>query len=219
MALILFGHPFSSYTQKVTIALYEMERVFEMRTLSPEAPEIGAEFAKRWPVAHMPILVDGPKTVREATIIVEYLDIHYPGPRPLIPEDRRAALDVRFLDRVFDNYVMTPMQRMVFDAMRPADARDALGVAKARETLDKAYHWLDDTLPAGHWTAGEHFGLAECAAAPALFYADWVHPIPSDLTTLRDYRARLLQHPAVQRAVDEARPYRSYFPPGAPDRD
>jgi glutathione S-transferase len=120
---------------------------------------------------------------------------------------------------VFDNYVMTPMQRIVFDFIRPAEARDATGVANARALLDRAYAWLDQTLPREGWAHERGFRLADCAAAPALFYADWVHPIGDAHANLRGYRARLLARASVARAVDEARPYRHLFPPGAPDRD
>jgi glutathione S-transferase len=123
------------------------------------------------------------------------------------------------LDRCFDNYVMTPMQRIVFDFIRPAAERHPCSVAEAHELLDTAYRWLDDTLKGREWAAGGAFSLADCAAAPALFYADWVHPIPEAFADVRSYRRRLLARPAFARAVDEARPYRQFFPPGAPDRD
>ena len=123
------------------------------------------------------------------------------------------------LDRVFDNYVMTPMQAIVADAMRPEEARDARGVLQSRALLDKTYAWLDDRMKDRTWAAGESFTLADCAAAPSLFYADWVHPIPEALGALRAYRARLNARPSFARCIEEARPYRHFFPPGAPDRD
>ena len=123
------------------------------------------------------------------------------------------------MDRVFDNYIMTPMQTIVFDFIRAPELRDAYGVARARTMLDTAYAWLDGLMAARQWAAGDNFSLADCAAAPSLFYADWVHPIPERLGNLRAYRARLLARPSFARAVDEGRPYRSLFPPGAPDRD
>jgi glutathione S-transferase len=137
----------------------------------------------------------------------------------LIPQDPKAALQVRFLDRVFDNYVMGSMQRIVGDALRGAGERDSKGVADAKARLDQSYEWLDGELKGRTWAAGEDFTLADCAAAPALFYADWVQPIAERFTTVRAYRARLLKRPSFARAVEEARPFRSYFPPGAPDRD
>jgi glutathione S-transferase len=167
----------------------------------------------------MPVLQDGGETVREASIVVEYLTLHHPGPVRLIPHDPKTALKVRFLDRIFDNYVNGAMQRVVGDALRSADERDPKGVADAKARLDQAYEWLDGELKGRTWAAGEDFTLADCAAAPALFYADWVQPIAEKFGTVRAYRARLLKRPSFARAVEEARPYRSYFPPGAPDRD
>jgi glutathione S-transferase len=123
------------------------------------------------------------------------------------------------LDRIFDNYVMTPMQKIVTDALRPAGDRDAYGVAEARALLEKAYGWLDARLEGREWATGGRFSLADCAAAPSLFYADWAHPIGADRSRLRAYRGRLLERPSFARAVNEARPYRQYFPLGAPDRD
>jgi glutathione S-transferase len=155
----------------------------------------------------------------EASIIVEYLDLHHPGSVRLVPEDPRAALDVRMMDRFFDNYIMTPMQKIVFDCIRAAENRDHQGVAEAREMLDTAYRWLNDAMTRREWAAGDAFSLADCAAAPALFYADWTHPIVEAFANVRAYRQRLLARPSFARAVDEARPYRSLFPLGAPERD
>jgi glutathione S-transferase len=219
VALILYAHPFSSYCQKALIALYEHEIAFDYRTLEPAAPDILAEFAALWPFGRFPLLVDDGRTIAEATIIVEHLDIHHRGPVRLLPDEPAEALDIRMLDRVFDNYVMTPLQKIVGDSLRPADARDAHGVGEARAMLDTSYAWLDAHLAGRDWAGGREFSLADCAAAPSLFYADWAHPIPDALATLRGYRQRLLARPSFARAVDEARPYRSYFPLGAPDRD
>lgn len=215
----LFAHPFSSYCQKVLIPLYENEIPFTLRLLGSDDDATAAEHAALWPLRRMPVLDDGGRTVVEASIIVEYLDLRHPGPVRMVPADPLAALEVRTLDRVFDNYVMTPMQRIVFDAIRPVDARDPHGVAEARVLLDTAYRYLDGLLAGRTWAAGEGFSLADCAAAPALFYADWVHPIDATHEHLRAYRSRLLARPSFARAVDEARPYRAAFPPGAPDRD
>jgi glutathione S-transferase len=167
----------------------------------------------------MPVVVEGGRTVPEATIIIEYLDLYHPGAVRLVPEDRRAALDVRMLDRFFDNYVMTPMQKIVSDSFRNAEHHDPQGVGDARQLLDTAYRWLDSTLAGPEWAAGAAFSLADCAGAPALFYADWVHPIGAAFANVRAYRQRLLARPSFARAVDEARPYRRLFPLGAPDRD
>jgi glutathione S-transferase len=217
--LTLFGHPFSSYTWKAQIALYENATPFEFRMLDPAYPEHQTELARRWPLGKFPALLDGERFVAEASIIIEYLAVNYSGPVTLIPEDADAAVDVRMLDRFFDNYVMTPMQKLVSDALRPEEARDAHGVAEAKVMLDTAYQFLDRLMTSRDWAAAGQFGLADCAAAPSLFYADWAHPIPESLAHARAYRARLLARPSVARCMDEARPYRSFFPLGAPDRD
>jgi glutathione S-transferase len=212
----LYAHPFSSYSQKVLIALYENATPFEYRSL--EDPAANSELAAIWPIKRFPVLVDGSRTILESSTIIEHVQIHRPGPARLIPAGD-AGIEVRMLDRVFDNYVMTPMQKIVLNQLRPEADRDSFGVAEARGVLDRIYAWLDQRLTGGTWMTGETLTLADCAAAPSLFYADWVHGIPAALANLRAYRARLLDHPAVARCVDEARPYRSYFPLGAPDRD
>lgn len=218
MSLILHAHPFSSYCQKVLIALYENDTPFEMRVLAD--PESFAELERLWPLKRMPVLVDGAEAIIESTIIIEYLALHHPGPLRLIPQNPKLALEVRFLDRFSDNYVMTPMQKIVFDHMRPAEVRDAHGVGEARAMLQKSYRWLNQRLgDRTDWIAGKKFTLADCALAPALFYADWVEPIDPALAGTIAYRQRLLARPSFARAVDEARPFRQYFPPGAPDRD
>lgn len=219
MPLTLYAHPFSSYCQKVLIALYENATPFEYRVLGPDEPAIGADWAKLWPMKRMPVLVDGDRTILESSTIIEYLDTKHPGPERMIPADPDAAIKARMMDRVFDNYVMTPMQKFTFDLLRPAESRDAYGVQQARDMLDTSYAWLDKELSSRTWAAGESFTLADCAAAPALFYADWVHEISNALHNLKSYRQRLLDRPSFARAVDEARPYRRFFPPGAPDRD
>ena len=215
----LYAHPFSSYCQKVLIALYENAIPFELRMLTPGDEHVAAEHAALWPLRRMPLLVDEDRTVMEATIIIEHLGLHHPGPVRLVPDHPHDALDVRMMDRFFDNYVMTPMQKIVGDALRPLERRVPFGVAQARDTLDTAYRWLDDAMTKREWAAGDAFSLADCAAAPALFYADWAHPIGSAFPNVRTYRQRLLARLSFARAVDEARPYRSLFPLGAPDRD
>ncbi|CAH1650641.1 Glutathione S-transferase family protein [Hyphomicrobiales bacterium] len=219
MPLTLYAHPFSSYCQKVLIALYENGTAFTYRQLGPEDPAAGAEWAVLWPLKRMPVLVDDGRPVFESSVIVEYLGLCHPGPVRLLPADPKAALEIRMMDRFFDNYVMTPMQKIVLDHLRPAGERDPYGVAQAREQLDIAYRWLDGAIAERRWACGDDFTLADCAAAPSLFYADWVHRIDSAFGHARAYRARLLERPSVARTVDEARPYRGYFPPGAPDRD
>jgi glutathione S-transferase len=217
MAPVLYAHPFSSYCQKALTALYENNTPFDMRNLEDAAAAAALEAL--WPLKRFPVLVDNGRTFLEASLIVEYLDLHYPGPVRLIPNDAKAALEVRMMDRVFDNYIMTPMQKLVSDRLRPEGDRDPYGVAEARGMLDKAYAWLDRRMADRTWAAGAEFSLADCAAAPSLFYADWAHEIDDAHRHLRAYRARLLARPAFARAVDEARPFRGYFPLGAPDRD
>jgi glutathione S-transferase len=219
MSLALFAHPFSSYSQKALIALYENATPFTFRMLDSSDPATSAEFAGLWPLKRFPLLVDRWQPVAEATIIIEHLAVHHPGPVRLIPEDRAAALEVRFLDRVFDNYVQTPLMKIVFDSLRAPDQRDPAGVADARALLDATYDWLERRLDGRAWAAGDGFSLADCAAAPALFYADWVHEIGDRCPTVRAYRSRLNARPSFARAIDEARPYRKLFPLGAPDRD
>jgi glutathione S-transferase len=137
----------------------------------------------------------------------------------LIPSDAPEALEVRFIDRFFDNYVSTPQQRIVFDSIRAAENRDRQGVEEAQNLLETAYRWLDETLTGREWATGDSFSLADCAAAPALFYADWTYRISDAFKNLHAYRQRLLNRPSFARAVDEARPYRPLFPLGAPERD
>jgi len=219
MTVKFYGHPFSSFCQKVLIALYENATPFEWRTLSPEHPQNGAQFAALWPFKRFPLLIDGERVVTESTIIIEYLGLYHPGPVQLVPDDPRVALEVRHMERIFDNYVSIPVQKIVFDSMRPSDERDERGVAEAHAMLDNAYGWLERALAEREWAAADRFSVADCAAAPALFYADWVHRIDAGLPHLSAYRQRLLARPSFARAVDEARPFRSFFPPGAPDRD
>jgi glutathione S-transferase len=217
MSLKLYAHPFSSYCQKVLIALYENGTPFEYRKLGNQ--ETDAELEALWPIKRFPVLVDRERTVVEATIIIEHLGLHHPGPVRLIPEDAQGALDVRMMDRFFDNYIMTPMQKIVFDRIRAEGDRDPAGVSDARTMLDRAYGWLDRALAGREWAASDGFSLADCAAAPSLFYADWAHPIDASFAHVQAYRRRLLARPSFARAVDEARPYRGFFPLGAPDRD
>lgn len=213
----LYAHPFSSYCQKALVALYEHGTPFDYRNL--EDAEANAELTTLWPMRRFPVLVDGDRTVLEASCIVEYIDLHHAGAARLIPDDRDAALEVRMLDRFFDNYISTPQQKVVFNAIRGEADRDPYGVQEARAMLETAYAWLDQRMATRQWATGAAFTLADCGAAPFLFYADWTHPIDARFAHVRAYRERLLARPSVKRAVDEARPYRSYFPLGAPDRD
>lgn len=211
----LYGHPFSAFTWKPLIAAYARNVPFAFQIVSPDHPENAGRLAKLAPTGQMPGLVDGAREVVESNVIVEYLDRVGEAP-PIIPAEPDAALTSRMLADVFDDYVAAPMQRIVADSFRAEGRQDPTGVAQARETLERSYGWLGRRISAP-WAIGERFSLADCAAAPALFYADWVHPIPPG--PLGAYRARRLSHPAVARVVDEARPFRAYFPLGAPDRD
>ena len=213
MQPILYAHPFSSYCQKVLVALYENGTPFEYRHLEENGHM--DELARRWPIKRFPLLVDGAHTVIEASTIIEHLQLHHPGPSPMIPAEPEAALEVRMLDRFFDNYVSTPQQKCVFDVLRPEAERDARGVAEAGAMLDTAYAWLDARMAGRTWAAAGRFSLADCAAAPFLFYAHFTRPIPEAHAHLHAYRRRLLVRPSFARAVDEARPYRHYFPLGA----
>ncbi|HSC82068.1 MAG TPA: glutathione S-transferase family protein [Pseudomonas sp.] len=219
MAMQLYAHPFSSYCQKVLIALYENATPFEWRLLDEHNPQNMAELEAHWPFRRFPLLVDAGRAVSESSIIIEYLQQQHPGAVRLIPDQAEQALEVRFMDRFFDLDISTPMQKCVFDSMRPEAERDARGVTEARQLLETAYRWLDAKLAQRPWAAGSEFSMADCSAAPALFYADWVQPIDASLRNLRGYRQRLLARPSFARAVEEARPYRHLFPLGAPQRD
>lgn len=225
MSLELYGHPFSSYTWKALIPLYANGTKFDFRQMEGDRP-LSEQFAgKAHPGGHIPVLVDGGSVVVEATSIVEHLAVHHPGPAPLIPPDPAQAVVARMLDRVFDNYVMGNMQRVVsayfISRDKPElglrDAPDEAEVAAGKARLRQAYAWLERWLSAN--ALPPHVSLVSCAAAPSLFYADWVEPIPSDCPRLAALRAELLALAPVARCVDDARPYRPWFPPGAPDRD
>ena len=217
MTLQLFGHPFSSYTWKVLIPLYADGTEFEFRQV-PENQENYAELKQIWPFGKFPLLLDDGEPVIETTPIIEHLQAHHRGPNEWIP-DGELGRRVRFLDRFFDLYVQGNMQPAVNHALRPEGCGDAYGAELGRKNLQIAYDWLEANLPESEWAAGDSFTLADCAAAPALFYADWVEEIGEERPKLKAYRARLLGHPQVSRVVEEARPYRPYFPLGAPDRD
>ena len=219
MPLVLYGHPFSSYTQKALIALYENDTPFEFREIGPDTPQNAEEWLRRWPMQKFPLLVDGDRQVAETSIIVEYLQLKHPGPVRLIPSDPLEALDVRFLDRFFDLHVMDAMQVAVSSKLGRIPMKSEDGLELARERLDLAYAWLEVHLAGKTWAAGETYSLADCAASTSLFYADWTHQISEAYPNLRAYRARLLARPSFARCVDEARYFRPYFPLGAPDRD
>ena len=215
MSLQFFGHPFSSYTQKVLIALWADETPFEYRMV--EDPDNMAELRRHSPFGMFPLLLDGDRAVFETSIIIEYLQQNHPRANRWIP-DGDEGLRVRFFDRFFDLYIMNTMQVGVANALRPEGKADAYGAERARERLHLAYDWLEANI-GDTWAVGDNFTRADGAAAPSLFYADWVEPMGANRPRLSAYRARLLAHPPVARAVDEGRPFRHYFPLGAPDRD
>lgn len=216
--LTLYAHPFSSYSWKVLIPLWADETPFTYRNVDPSEAGAMEELKALWPFGKFPLLVDDGQVVAETTCIIEHLQANHPGPNVWIP-DGEAGRRTRFLDRFFDTYIMNAAQPAVNNAMRPDGAKDHYGEALGRKTLHTAYDWLETNLPDSEWAVGDRFTLADCAAAPSLFYADWIDRIGENRPRLNAYRARLLAHPAVTRAVDEARPYRHYFPLGAPDRD
>ncbi len=214
----LYAHPFSSYCWKALIAFYEHDLPFTLRMVSPDEPENSARWAELWPFKRFPLLVDGDLVLGESSIIAEHVDRRSGAPR-LIPADPDAALQVRMLDRLFDQQVMDPAARLVFNAVRPEGKADPMAEEQVAAQLATSYAWFDAHLAGRTWAATAEFTLADLSAAPALFYADWIIPIPEVHANLRAYRARLLARPSVARAVDGARPYRHFFPLGAPDRD
>lgn len=219
MTPILYGHPFASFVWKPLIALYERDVTFTFRIVDPDHPENQTRVAELSPTGQFPALIDGDRAIVQSNSVIEYLDLFYGDAAPMVPGNPREALEARMMTDVFDDYVQAPMQRIVGDALRAQDAKDTRGVADAHAMLDRCYLWLERRLQGREWAIGDRFTIADCAAAPALFYADWVHPIPNDHARLAGYRAHLLARPSVARVVNEARPYRSFFPLGAPDRD
>jgi glutathione S-transferase len=214
MTLSLYLHPLSSYVQKAKTAFYEKGIDFETRMLDGSDP-IASEFAALWPIGRFPVLKHDGQLIFEATSIIEYLDACFPATPRLVPTEPLAAVDVRMWDRFFDNYVNYPQQRMVFMSIgREPD--DGVSGAKWKAMFDTAYALLDRRMTDRVWVAGD-FSLADCAAAPALLYADWTYPIPARFAALHAYRRRLLARASYARALDEARPYRHMFPLGAPE--
>ncbi len=221
--MILHGHLFSSYTWKALIALYEKDLPFTFASVEDDAaanPEKGGRLAALWPPNKFPVLEDGESVLIESSILIEHLDLARPDTKQLLPTDPAAALEVRFMDRVFDNHVMANMQAVVGEHLPfITEKPDPMRIDRAKNALSTIYRWLDDKLPDGGWACGANFTLADCAGAPALFYADWVHPIPEELTRLKAYRARALARPSVKRCVDDARPYRHYWTLGPTNKD
>ena len=217
MSLTMYLHPLSSYCQKAETAFYEKGIAFEPRILDGSDP-VASEFAALWPVGRFPAVDHDGKLVFEATSIIDYLDARFPDAPRLIPADPLAAADVRMWDRFFDNYINYPQQRIVLAAIGREPGGEEM-LAQWHAAFDTAYAVLDAHMQGRTWASGD-FSLADCAAAPALLYADWTYAIPAKFEALHAYRARLLARPSYARALDEARPYRHMFPLGAPtDRD
>lgn len=214
MTLDLYFHPLASYCWKVLIALYESGTPFQGRTVDLMDPEQRAAFLRLAPLGKFPVIRDAARgqTVAESTIIIEYLENHYPGGAPLIPRDPDEALRTRYWDRYFDLYVHEPMQKIVLDRLRAAAQRDAYGVEQARERLADAYARLEVELRDRRWATGTSFTMADCAAAPALYYADRVVPLGAGHPVTAAYLERLRGRPSFARVLAQAEPYFSSFP-------
>jgi glutathione S-transferase len=214
MTLKLHAHPLSSYCWKVLIALYENDTPFEFAMLDFSDPQHAAAFAELWPISKMPVLEDRETglVLPETSVIIEHLDHARPGATRFIPADWETAREARFWDRFYDNYVMTPMNTVVFNRLRPADHKDPFGVEQARKMLHTAYAFAEKAMADRTWAAGDAFTLADCAASPALHYADKVEPFRSTHPALAAYLARLEARPSFARALKEAEPYAAYFP-------
>lgn len=212
MKLTLYHHPFSSYCQKVLVALYESGAAFTPHLVDLSDAQARADLQAMWPIGQFPLLRAGDRVVAESSIIIEYLAQQHPGATSLIPSDADAALDARHWDRFYDQHVHTPMQKLVGDRLRPAGRTDPHGVAEARARLATAYAMIDRAMADRRWAAGDAFTIADCAAAPALYYARLVAPFGEDQANLSAYFDRLLKRPSFARVVAEAEPYRHLFP-------
>ncbi|MCT7378416.1 glutathione S-transferase family protein [Chelativorans salis] len=214
MPLTLYLHPLASYCHKVLIALYENRTAFEGRIVDFADEASSAELFALWPVGKIPLLsdTDRDRTVPETSIIIEYLDRHHPGPTPLIPADPEEALEARLWDRFYDLYVSTPMQKIVTEKIRPDDSRDPHGVAEARAMLEMAYGMIEQRMADRRWAAGEAFTMADCAAAPALFYLQAIQPYSDSHPNVAAYFDRLAERPSFMRTLAEAQPYFHLFP-------
>jgi glutathione S-transferase len=213
MPFKLYYHPLSSYCQKVLIALYENDTPFTGEITDVVSDEGAAAFRKIWPAGKFPVLRDEStgRVVAESSIIIEYLQQHAPGRIKLIPEDPGRALEVRQWDRFFDLHVSDPMQKVMGDRRRPADAKDPYGVARAHENFASAYGILDAALAGKRWGAGDDFSMADCAAAPALFYANMIVPLGGH-RNIAAYFERLKARPSYARVLKEAEPYLQFVP-------
>ena len=213
MSLAFHFHPLASFCHKALIALYENGTPFSPVIVDFGDPASAEAFRKLWPMAKMPVLRDDARdaTVAESSVVIEYLDRHYPGTARLVSDEPDRSWQIRFWDRFFDGYVHHPMQTVVTDNLRPHGARDPFGVEQSKAQIDAAYDYLETQLQSDGWLVGA-YSLAECSASPALFYANTVRPIPADRRKCRAYLKRLMQRPSFARALKEAEPYFGMFP-------
>ncbi|MGF6178702.1 glutathione S-transferase family protein [Ensifer sp. 4252] len=214
MSLTLYIHPLASFCHKVLIGLYENDTPFDARIVDFSDPVSAASHVDRWPVGKVPVLHDSAtgRVVPETSIIIEYLQQHYPGPVQLLPTDAGQLLEVRLWDRFCDLHVSVPMQKIVTDRIRPEGANDPHGVAEAHAAIEIAYQMIEGQLHGKKWAAGDDFTMADCSALPALFFASIVHPFRDDQEQLAAYLDRLLQRPSIERVIAEAQPYFKFFP-------
>jgi glutathione S-transferase len=214
VSLTLHFHPLASFCHKVLIVLYENETPFERQIVDLGNEDSRSQFYSIWPVGKMPVLRDASRdrVIPETTIIIEYLEQHYPGPRPLLPADPATRLEARLWDRFYDLYVHAQMQKIVLDRLRPADERDARGVAEARATLQIAYSMIERQMADRTWAIGAEFGLADCAAFPPLFFVDMIEPFSATHPHTAAYFERLLARPSISRVLAEAKPWFPNFP-------
>lgn len=214
MTLKLYFHPFSSFCQKVLIALYENNTPFEPNIVDFGDTASRKEFLELWPVGRFPVLKDEGRDhfVPESSIIIEYLDQYYPGKTKFIPADQEQARQMRMRDRFFDLYVNVPMQKIVTDRLRPKDGRDPIGVDQAKDLLKTALGLVDEAMGSKTWAIGDHFTMADCAAAPALSYANTVMPFEASHPNVAAYLDRLRKRPSFARALKEAEPFWVNFP-------
>jgi glutathione S-transferase len=210
LSLTLYYHPLSSFCHKVLVALYENGTEFDRRIINLGDDKDRAELLAVSPIGKFPAIRDHvrKRDLAETTIIIEYLDHFFAGERALIPREWEDAFQVRLWDRLFDNYLQVPMQQIVGDRMRGGKG----DVTRERATLDTAYGMIDNQMADGPWVAGRNFSMADCAAAPALFYAGIIQPFPEGHHRLRAYFDRLMERPSVQRVMEEAKPYFALFP-------
>jgi glutathione S-transferase len=212
MSLTLYYHPLSSFCMKVLIPLYENGVAFEKKLIDLGDPDSRAELLKIWPLGRFPVLKTEDGAVPESSIIIEYLDEHFPGPNRLIPDDPDLARQTRLADRFYDLCVQVPMQKIVGDRLRPEGAKDPHGVEHARGQLKTAYAMVDQDMATKTWAMGEQFSMVDCAAAPALYYAAKVQPFEPGQSALAAYLERLKARPSFARALKEAEPYFHMFP-------